>query len=138
MNEITPTAAERSAGRLAAAAVRRAVSALLQDGFVVLDEVVAHDHLDRLRERMTCDLEKIRALPMVPHNFVWGNIQQNPPPDAGLVFRDVVANPFVCQVTRAVLGRGAFNDCLSGNSNVPGSGLQPVHVDDGQLTRPAA
>ena len=133
MHEITPTAAERSAGRLAAAAVRRAVTALLQDGFVVLDEVVAHDHLDRLRERMTCDLEKIRALPVVPHNFVWGNIQQNPPPDAGLVFRDVVANPFVCQVTRAVLGRGAFNDCLSGNSNVPGSGLQPVHVDDGQL-----
>lgn len=76
MNEITPTAAERSAGRLAAAAVRRAVTALLQDGFVVLDEVVAHDHLDRLRERMTCDLEKIRALPVVPHNFVWGNIQQ--------------------------------------------------------------
>ena len=28
---------------------------------------------------------------------------------------------------------GAFNDYLSGNTNVPGSGLQPVHVDDGQL-----
>lgn len=133
MNEITPTAAERGAGRFAEAAVRRAVTALRTDGFVVLDDVVAHAHLDRLRERMTRDLEKIRALPVVPHNFVWGNIQQTPPPDAGLVFRDVVANPFVCQVTRALLGRGAFNDCLTGNSNVPGSGLQPVHVDDGQL-----
>ena len=82
---------------------------------------------------MSEDLEKIRALPVVPHNFVWGNIQQTPPPDAGLVFRDVMANPFVCQVTRAVLGRGAFNNTLTGNTNVPGSGLQPVHVDDGQL-----
>ena len=44
-----------------------------------------------------------------------------------------MANPFVCQVTRAVLGRGAFNNTLTGNTSVPGSGLQPVHVDDGQL-----
>ena len=133
MNEVTPTAAEHDAGRLEAAAVQRAVAALREDGFVVIDDVVDHDHLDRLRERMTDDLEKIHALPPVPHNFVWGNIQQNPPPDAGLVFRDVVANPFVCQVTRELLGPGAFNDYLSGNTNVPGSGLQPVHVDDGQL-----
>ena len=133
MNELTPTAAERAAGRFDTGTVQRAVKALRDDGFVVIDDIVDHGHLDRLRERMTDDLEKIRALPPVPHNFVWGNIQQNPPPDAGLVFRDVVANPFVCQVTRELLGAGAFNDYLSGNTNVPGSGLQPVHVDDGQL-----
>ena len=133
MIEVTPTAAERAAGRFGGAALQRAVAALQADGFVVIDDVVDHSHLDRLRERMSEDLVKIRALPVVPHNFVWGNIQQNPPPDAGLVFRDVVANPFVCQVTHAVLGSGAFNDCLTGNTNVPGSGLQPVHVDDGQL-----
>ena len=133
MSETTPTAAEHAAGRFDAAAVQRAITALREDGFVVINDVVDHAHLDRLRERMTDDLDKIRALPVVPHNFVWGNIQQNPPPDAGLVFRDVVANPFVCQVTRALLGSGAFNDYLGGNTNVPGSGLQPVHVDDGQL-----
>ena len=133
MTEVTPAAAERAAGRFDGAALQRAVTALQTDGFVVINDVVDHTHLDRLQERMSEDLAKIRALPVVPHNFVWGNIQQNPPPDAGLVFRDVVANPFVCQVTRALLGSGAFNDCLTGNSNVPGSGLQPVHVDDGQL-----
>lgn len=133
MTELTPTAAERAAERFGGAVLQRAVAALQADGFVVINDVVAHAHLDRLRERMTCDLEKIRALPVVPHNFVWGNVQQGPPPDAGLVFRDVVANPFVCQVTRALLGAGAFNDCLTGNSNLPGSGLQPVHVDEGQL-----
>ncbi len=133
MNQLTPTAAERAAERFSAAALPRAVTALQADGYLVIDDVIDHAHLDRLRERMSEDLEKIRAMPPVPHNFVWGNIQQNPPPDAGLVFRDVVANPFVCQVTRAVLGRGAFNNTLTGNTNIPGSGLQPVHVDDGQL-----
>ena len=133
MNEITPAATEYAAQRFAATTLQRAVTALRTDGFVVIDGVVDHAHLDRLRERMTDDLPRLRALPVVPHNFVWGNVQQSPPPDAGLVFRDVIANPFVCQVTRAVLGRGAFNDCLTGNTNLPGSGLQPVHVDDGQL-----
>ena len=133
MNEVTPTAAERAAERFGDAALQRAVSALQVDGYVVIDDVIDHAHLDRLQERMSEDLVKIRALPVVPHNFVWGNIQQTPPPDAGLVFRDVMANPFVCQVTCAVLGRGAFNNTLTGNTNVPGSGLQPVHVDDGQL-----
>ena len=133
MNEVTPTAAERAAERFGDAALQRAVSALQADGYVVIDDVIDHSHLDRLQERMSEDLVKIRALPVVPHNFVWGNIQQTPPPDAGLVFRDVMANPFVCQVTCAVLGRGAFNNTLTGNTNVPGSGLQPVHVDDGQL-----
>ena len=133
MNQLTPTAAERAAERFGAAALPRAVTALQADGYLVIDDVIDHAHLDRLRERMSEDLEKIRAMPVVPHNFVWGNIQQNPPPDAGLVFRDVMANPFVCQVTRAVLGRGAFNNTLTGNTSVPGSGLQPVHVDDGQL-----
>ena len=133
MSEITPTATEHAAGRFEAAAVQHAIAALRNDGFLVINDIVEHDHLDRLRERMTGDLDTIRALPAVPHNFVWGNIQQNPPPDAGLVFRDVVANPFICQVTRELLGPGAFNDYLSGNTNVPGSGLQPVHVDDGQL-----
>ncbi len=133
MTEITPTAAEHAAGHFETAAVQRAITALREDGFVVINDVVDHAHLNLLRERMSDDLDKIRALPAVPHNFVWGNIQQNPPPDPGLVFRDVVANPFVCQVTRELLGSGAFNDYLSGNTNLPGSGLQPVHVDDGQL-----
>jgi hypothetical protein len=133
MNEITPSATEYTAERFDAPTLQRAVIALRDDGFVVIDGVVDHTHLDLLQERMTDDLTRLRALPVVPHNFVWGNIQQNPPPDADLVFRDVVANPFVCQVTRAVLGSGAFNNTLTGNTNVPGSGLQPVHVDDGQL-----
>ena len=133
MVEITPTTAERIRERLDKPHLQQALAALREDGAVVMNAMVDHAHLDALRERMTVDLERIRALPVVPHNFVWGNIQQDPPPNAGVVFRDVVANPMVCQVTHAVLGNGAFNNYLSGNTNIPGSERQPVHVDDGQL-----
>ena len=68
-----------------------------------------------------------------PHNFVWGNVQQEPPPFPPYVFRDVMANPWVVQVSRALLGEGIFNNRYTGNTNLPGSELQPVHVDSGQL-----
>jgi len=102
-------------------------------GFVVLNDVVDHAHLDVIRERMEADLKEIMNLPVVPHNFVWGNVQQDPPPFKEYVFRDVVANPWVAQITRALLGEGVFNDRFTGNTNLPGSFLQPVHTDSGQL-----
>ena len=49
------------------------------------------------------------------------------------VFRDVLANPWVVQVSKALLGEGIFNNRYTGNTNLPGSELQPVHVDSGQL-----
>jgi hypothetical protein len=36
-------------------------------------------------------------------------------------------------VSRALLGPGVHNDFYSGNTNLPGSQAQPVHVDEGQL-----
>lgn len=133
MIEVTPTPEEAGRECFADKSLDRSMTAIREDGFVVINDVVDHAHLDMLRGRMEADLQLVRALPVVPHNFVWGNIQQDPPPHAGFVFRDVLANPFVCQVTRALLGSGAFSNYLSGNSNVPGSQLQPVHVDTGQL-----
>ncbi len=133
MIEVTPTSEEADQECFSEENLHRAIKAIRESGFVVINDVVDHAHLDVLRGKMETDLEKVRALPVVPHNFLWGNIQQDPPPYAEYVFRDVVANRFICQVTRTLLGAGAFNNYLSGNSNVPGSGLQPVHVDAGQL-----
>ena len=113
--------------------LREAVGAIRRDGFVILNGVVAHGHLDVLREQMAVDMDLILKAEGVPHNFVKGNVQQDPPPFAPFVFRDVVANPWAVQVTKAVLGAGVFNRSCSGNTNVPGSLLQPVHVDERQL-----
>ena len=42
MTELTPTAPERAAERFEEAALQRAVAALREDGFVVIDDVVDH------------------------------------------------------------------------------------------------
>ena len=42
MTEITPTAAEHAAGHFETAAVQRAITALREDGFVVINDVVDH------------------------------------------------------------------------------------------------
>jgi hypothetical protein len=133
MTEVTPTPEEKEQECFREENLNRAIAAIQEDGFVAINDVIDYAHLDALREKMESDLEKVKALPVVPHNFVWGNIQHDPPPQAEYVFRDVVANPFACQVTSTILGKGAFNNYMSGNSNVPGSRLQRVHVDAGQL-----
>lgn len=133
MVEIDVTGEEKTKEILSEVHLKQACDALNTDGFVVLNDVVDHSHLDALHEKMTEDLEKILALPVVPHNFVWGNVQQDPPPFAPYMFRDIIANPWVIQVTHAMLGDGMFNDYYSGNTNLPGSKLQPVHTDFGQL-----
>lgn len=133
MIKLTPSLSEVSRESFEEPRLLQAVAAIRKEGFVVIDGVVDHAHLDTLYERMEEDLRKIVALPVVPHNFVWGNIQQEPPPFADYIFRDVVANPFVCQVTSTLLGQGAYINGLGGNTNVSGSQLQPVHVDEGQL-----
>jgi len=133
MVEIDVTGEEKKAEVLSEAHLKQACDALNTDGFVVLNNVVDHAHLDILHKKMTEDLEKVLALPVVPHNFVWGNVQQDPPPFAPYMFRDVIANPWVIQVTHAMLGDGMFNDYYSGNTNLPGSKLQPAHTDFGQL-----
>lgn len=106
-----------------------------EEGYVILADVVDHGHLDALSERMTTDLETILAREVVPHQFVWGNVQQDPPPFPPYLFEDVIENRYVNALTRRVLGDGVFNRFYSGNTNLPGSKLQPVHVDDGDLWR---
>ena len=131
--EINLTQEEKKAEKLTDAHLSRAIKALRQDGYVILNDVVAHDHLDVLAERMAADLDLLMKAETVPHNFIWGNVQQDPPPFAPYVFGDVLVNPWVIQVTKALLGEGVYNSYYSGNTNVPNSQLQPVHADSGHL-----
>jgi hypothetical protein len=111
----------------------RARRALEEQGMVVLGGVVSVAHLEMLRERMMQDLEHILARPDRPDNFRPGNVQQDPPPFPPYLFEDVLANPIVAAISHDLLGPKAHNDFYSGNTNLPGSQEQPVHVDEGQL-----
>lgn len=133
--EITISPEELADSKMSQTHLDQAVHAIRQDGYVILVDVVSHAHLDLLREKMDEDLRTLMTASVLPFQFVTGHLQQDPPPFTPYVFRDVVANPFIIQVSKQVLGEGVFNSFYSGNTNCPGSGVQPVHVDTGQLWR---
>jgi hypothetical protein len=126
--EIALSTQERAAETLSTASLEQAVTAIRKDGYVVLEEIVARDHLDQLRERMDRDSQHlIAAQHWGGAGGLRGHLQLGPPPFAPYVFRDIVANPFVIQVSQALFGDGFFNSFYNGNSNCPGSGTQPLH-----------
>lgn len=131
---IKPGTQERTAETLSQDHLGQAVAALRQDGYVVLEDIVAHDHLERLHRRMDADAKLLYdAQQWSGAGGLPGHLQLGPPPAAPFVFRDVVANPFVVQVSQAMLGDRFFNGLYSGNTNCPGSQTQPLHRDVGHL-----
>jgi ectoine hydroxylase-related dioxygenase (phytanoyl-CoA dioxygenase family) len=134
MVEITPTPAELASGKLEIANLERARRAILDEGYVVLVDVVDKDHVARIRDRMLEDVAKILDRPDAPFNFNKGNLQQDPPPFEPYLFKDVLLNDLVIQVTHSILGNGLYNAFYSGNTALANSsGRQPVHADYGHL-----
>jgi len=119
--------------RINPATIAQGKQALEDDGFVLLKQVVDTSHIDILRDVMFSDLEAVLARPDAPFNFNKGNVQQAPPPTPPFLFRDVVFNPAVIALTRAVLGPRPLWAFYSGNTALPDSEKQPVHGDLGQL-----
>jgi ectoine hydroxylase-related dioxygenase (phytanoyl-CoA dioxygenase family) len=112
----------------------RAIGALRTEGYVVLEDVVPHEPLDILQARMEEDSERlIRAQRWGGAGRLPGHLQQGPPPFAPYVFPEIVANPFVIQVTKELLGEGVYNSFYNGNTNCPGSQKQPLHGDGRHL-----
>ncbi len=136
MITIDVPAADLESGTLAPERQAAAIEALRVDGAVVLADVVDHDHLDLLHDRMISDLAALQARSDAPYNWVSGNIQQDPPPFEPYLFSDVLLNPYVIAVTAAVLGPGVKNVMYSGNTALPSESRQPVHADVGHLWPP--
>ena len=131
---ITVERNELAAGKLTETHLKQAVEAIRVDGCVVLENIINHDHLDILRERMDVDSQKlIKAEKWGGAGMLKGHLQQGPPPFAPYIFTDIVANPYVVQVTRALLGPGVYNNFYNGNTNCPGSKTQPLHRDSDHL-----
>lgn len=115
------------------AKVKRAAAAVLADGAVLIRDAVDPHLLERLSARMDEDLAQLLLRPDRPVNFVSGHLQQDPPPAAELLTREVLAHPFAVRVCREVLRQPYRLTGLSNNTNLAGSWDQPVHVDEGQL-----
>ena len=129
---IAVSAIERANGRLTDAQIARAVRAVAERGYVIVEDAVDHIALDALHEKMLADTrELVTARDRGVNISGWkhGHLQQKPPHHPPYIFRTVVANPFATQITRGVLGEGLFNAFYSGNTNLPGSEEQPLHRD---------
>ena len=132
--EITVQPKELATGKLSEAHAQQGVDAIRVNGYVILENVINHDHLDILRERMDADSQVlIKAEKWGGAGRLKGHLQQGPPPFAPYIFKDVVANPYVIQVTKALLGPGLYNNFYNGNTNCPGSTTQPLHRDGAHL-----
>jgi hypothetical protein len=134
MSSMQITSQEIQAGKINAEHLREAVHSLQAEGYVILDQLILPQHMAILRDKMLEDVAQILQRDDVPFNFNRGNIQQDPPPFPPYLFKDVLLNDIVIDVTRSVLGPGLKNAFYSGNTALPkAGGRQPVHADMGQL-----
>lgn len=133
LTSLAPTPAERQAGAFTADRAAQAVRAVLDDGIVILEDVVDLGHVASLRDKMLDDLARFLARPDAPYNWTKGNVQQDPPRQAEFLFRDILVNDFAIQVTKKILGKGMVNSFYSGNTALPSDERQPVHADIGHL-----
>lgn len=75
---IVPSASEVQGGCLGQRNLEIAVRALARDGLVVLEDMVDHEVLDRLNEKMVQDAYHLQSRKDSPFNYNRGNIQQDP------------------------------------------------------------
>jgi hypothetical protein len=138
---------ERSAGKLNPASLAVAREGLCHAGAVLLEDALDPEPLRKLAQRMATDLPGFMAASEqrygnAPHNFVWGNVQQDPPIElAAHANHEVLANPSALQVISSVMTGPTVNGValsFTGNTNLCGSRTQPVHRDSLHAAEPLA
>jgi ectoine hydroxylase-related dioxygenase (phytanoyl-CoA dioxygenase family) len=110
-----------------------AVRSLLEDGFVVLDDVVPVAVIDALREAMERDLAELQQRANAKPRPFPGHLQHQPPFAVEHLHPEVLACPEVVAACRAVMGHDIRVVLYTANTNMPGSVRQWVHCDLTQL-----
>ncbi|KAI0173304.1 hypothetical protein GGR52DRAFT_542581 [Hypoxylon sp. FL1284] len=129
------TSPEVRAGYLEARNLEKAVGALHRDGLVVVEDVIPHESLDKLNEKMTQDARVLQERGEDgPFNYNTGNMQQDAPPVAEYFDPVIFTNPIASQITASVLGpRPKWTFCSANSAMPPPPGgvpeRQPVHSD---------
>jgi hypothetical protein len=133
VTRIAVTVDERASGSLTPDRLAAARHAILEDGFVVLDDVIPVEQVDTLRERMHQDVPELeRRAEEEPRRWA-GHLQHQPPMDPAFLFPEVIAPPVLVAVCRDVMGEDIQLVLFTANTNLPGSSRQGVHTDLNQL-----
>src|SRR5882762_9238405 len=131
---IQVTAAERDRKALTPEHRRAAVDAFGRDGYVILGGAIDAAVLDALKPKLDEDTATLLERgEWGGAGAVPGHLQQSMPRTAAYIHRDIVTNPLVIAVTFAILGTGVHNHFYNGNTNMPGSKMQPLHRDADHL-----
>lgn len=151
---IRPSSHEITSSQLDDRNLEMAVRHMHQDGLVVVQDVIPHDHLDHLNSRMIKDARTLQARgENGPFNYNVGNLQQDAPPVAEYFYASIftsedtvraayietalltsISDPIATQITSAVLGpkpKWTFCSANSAMPPLPGGSpkRQPVHSD---------
>jgi hypothetical protein len=130
---IVVTDEEWAGGCLAAETFERARRAMLEDGFVVLDDLLPEAIIDALGARMHADVPALVQRHEGRVQRFPGHLQQAPPDEDELLFPEVLANAIVVSLCRSLLGAVINPVLYTANTNMPGSVRQLVHCDLVQL-----
>jgi hypothetical protein len=131
---IAITETERAGRAWSAEHRRQAVEAFDQDGYVILGGVIDRAVLDGLKPKLDEDTATLLERgEWGGAGAVPGHLQQSMPRSARYIHPELVTNPFIIEVTNAIVGPGVHNHFYNGNTNMPGSKMQPLHRDSGHL-----
>ena len=101
---ISVTTDELRAKKLSPIHLEETVKAINEDGYVIIENVVPHEPLDILKEKMDQDSEiLIKSEKWGGAGHLHGHLQQGPPPFAPYVFSEIVATPFIIQVSKNLM-----------------------------------
>lgn len=125
---------ERRRGIYKPETLGKVLSALHQDGLVLLKDIIDTAHVDAINNQMCAEVDKILSDPTQGYNHgVKSNFLQRPPVgDQDLLYEDVYFNSFLLQIAEAYLGhKPIFNWITSNNALANTGGMrQPVHKDN--------
>ena len=134
MEMVTPQ--EYAAGKIHdQSKLERIRSAFLRTGVAVVQNVVPCDVLDRVGARLDHDAahqvvnDALRTTDHVLYRATSGHLACGLPRNAPHVYREIVNNPIMQQIVVVCLGGAAFMRYYNGNTSLPGSERQGLHMD---------
>jgi Phytanoyl-CoA dioxygenase (PhyH) len=110
--------------------VKSAVNSVLQDGYVVIEDIVDKKHLDIIHTAMQPITDKLISKEFWGgFGALQGHIQQFPPRYHEYIFKDIMCNSLAVEIAHSILGDNMYCNFYSSNTNCPGSMQQSIHPD---------
>ena len=121
----------RESGVLSPELMAEALTFLHRDGIIILANAIDTDHIDALQAILGPEAEQVAQDP--DHHFNFGretrNMDQAPPLEPELMYKDIWANSAAVAVLKNVLGTELVCHYANGNTALQATGRQPVHSD---------